>query len=148
MNMPHRRRPNKISSAEDTRTIPKAIRLYEDSSGSKKLGWEEGPVGTPGPGGILILPDRDRHELVPTLVAPALCCAHCPPDSAMKVRRTVTALGHKRTGFRWASTSAIYLSGAPAPMRGKALSPDGAIKLPRDISASRRRRVFFKGLTA
>ncbi len=79
--------------------MPKAIRLYEHGA-SDRLKWEEGPVGLPGPGEILIRQTAVGVDYIDVYVRTGLYPRALPTGLGFEAAGVVTALGPRVRGFR------------------------------------------------
>jgi NADPH:quinone reductase len=127
--------------------MPKAIRLYE-TGGSDRLKWEEGPVGAPGPGEMLIRQTAVGVNYIDIYVRTGLYPRPLPTGLGYEGAGVITALGHKVRGFKLGERVGYYLSAPGAYAEQKLLAADEAIKLPRGISDEQAAAVLLKGMTA
>jgi NADPH:quinone reductase len=127
--------------------MPKAIRLYE-TGGSDRLKWEEGPVGAPGPGEILIRQTAVGVNYIDIYVRTGLYPCPLPTGIGYEGAGVITALGRKVRGFKVGERIGYYLSKPCAYAEQLVLPADEAVKLPSGISDEQAAAVLLKGLTA
>jgi NADPH:quinone reductase len=127
--------------------MPKAIRLYEHGA-SDRLKWEEGPVGAPGPGEILIRQTAVGVDYIDVYVRTGLYPHALPTGLGFEAAGVVTALGPRVRGFRVGERVGYSLDEPGAYAEQRVLAVGDAIKLPRDISEEQAAAILLKGLTA
>ena len=127
--------------------MPKAIRLYEHG-GSDRLKWEEGPVGAPGPGEMLIRQTAIGVNYIDVYVRTGLYPRPLPTGLGYEGAGVITALGRQVRGFKVGERVGYYLNAPGAYAEERLLAADEAIKLPRGISDEQAAAVLLKGLTA
>jgi NADPH2:quinone reductase len=127
--------------------MPKAIRLYEHG-GSERLKWEEGPVGTPGRGELLIRQTAVGVDYIDVYVRTGLYPRPLPTGLGFEAAGVITALGPRVRGFKVGERVGYSLNAPGAYAEERLLAADEAIKLPRDISDEQAAAVLLKGLTA
>ena len=127
--------------------MPKAIRLYEHG-GSERLKWEEGPVGVPGPGELLIRQSAVGVNYIDVYVRTGLYPRPLPTGMGFEAAGVVAAMGKKVRGFKVGDRIGYYLNAPGAYAEERLLDADQAIKLPRGISDEQAAAVLLKGLTA
>ena len=127
--------------------MPKAIRLYE-TGGTDRLKWEEGPVGEPGPGEILIRQTAVGVNYIDIYVRTGLYPCPLPTGLGYEGAGVVTALGPKVRGFRVGDRVGYSVSTPGTYAEQLRLPVDEAVKLPKGISDEQAAAVLLKGLTA
>jgi len=127
--------------------MPKAIRLYEHG-GSDRLKWEEGPVGTPGPGEMLVRQTAVGVDYIDVYVRTGLYPHALPTGIGFEAAGVITALGPRVRGFRVGERVGYSHNVPGAYAEQRLLAVGDAIKLPRHISDEQAAAVLLKGLTA
>ncbi|HEV7431796.1 MAG TPA: quinone oxidoreductase [Steroidobacteraceae bacterium] len=127
--------------------MPKEIRLYEHG-GSDQLKWEEGPVGTPGPGEMLIRQTAIGVDYIDVYVRTGLYARPLPTGLGFEAAGVITALGPRVRGFKVGERVGYSLNAPGAYAEQRLLAVGEAIKLPRGISDEHAAAVLLKGLTA
>src|SRR3974390_145952 len=107
--------------------MPKAIRLYE-TGGGDRLKWEEGPVGAPGPGELLIRQTAVGVNYIDIYIRTGLYPRPLPTGLGYEGAGVITALGRKVRGFKVGERVGYYLSTPSAYAEQLVLSADEAIK--------------------
>ncbi len=127
--------------------MPKAIRLYEHG-GPDRLKWEEGPVGAPGAGEILIRQTAIGVDYIDVYVRTGLYPRPLPTGIGFEAAGVITALGPRVRGFKVGDRVGYSLNVPGAYAEQRLLASADAIKLPRGISDEQAAAVLLKGLTA
>jgi NADPH:quinone reductase len=127
--------------------MPKAIRLYEHG-GSDRLKWEEGPVGEPGPGEVLVRHTAVGVNYIDVYVRTGLYPSPLPTGMGFEAAGTVAALGKAVRGLKLGDRVGYYLNAPGAYAEQRLLAADELIKLPRGVSDEQAAAVLLKGLTA
>ncbi len=127
--------------------MPKAIRLYEHG-GPERLKWEEGPMGAPGAGEILIRQTAVGVDYIDVYVRTGLYPRPLPTGIGFEAAGVVMALGPRVRGFKVGERVGYSLNVPGAYAEQRLLAIGDAIKLPRGISDEQAAAVLLKGLTA
>jgi NADPH2:quinone reductase len=127
--------------------MPKAIRLYETGS-SDRLKWEEGPVGAPGPGEMLVQQTAIGVNYIDIYVRTGLYPRPLPTGLGFEGAGVIRALGPRVRGFKVGERVGYYLSEPVAYAEQLVVAADDAVKLPPGISDEQAAAVLLKGLTA
>ncbi len=127
--------------------MPKTIRLYE-YGGSDRLKWEEGPVGSPGAGEILIRQTAIGVDYIDIYVRTGLYPHALPTGLGFEAAGVIAALGPRVRGYKVGERVGYSLNSPGAYAEQRVLAADDVVKLPRDISDEQAAAALLKGLTA